>query len=96
MKVKPFLDECQRGLFATRAPRRPNPIGLSVVALLRRETNVLHVRGIDVLDRTPLLDIKPYVPAFDAPQTVRVGWLEGKTGDLAAKRSDGRFRDVDQ
>jgi tRNA (Thr-GGU) A37 N-methylase len=57
---------------------------------------VLHVRGIDVLDRTPLLDIKPYVPAFDAPQAVRVGWLEGKTGDLAAKRSDGRFRDVDQ
>jgi tRNA-Thr(GGU) m(6)t(6)A37 methyltransferase TsaA len=95
LKVKPFLDDRQRGLFATRAPRRPNPIGFSVVALLRREGNVLHVRGIDVVDRTPLLDIKPYVPGFDAPQAVRVGWLEGKTGDLSAKRSDGRFRDID-
>lgn len=91
LKVKPFLDDRQRGLFATRAPRRPNPIGLSVVSLERREDAVLYVGGIDVIDRTPLLDIKPYVPAFDAPRVTRVGWLEGKGSEAAVKRSDGRF-----
>jgi tRNA-Thr(GGU) m(6)t(6)A37 methyltransferase TsaA len=76
--VRPFLDEAYRGLFATRSPRRPNPIGLSVVTLLERRGNILCIGQVDALDGTPLLDIKPYVPAFDQPQGVRIGWLTGK------------------
>jgi tRNA-Thr(GGU) m(6)t(6)A37 methyltransferase TsaA len=76
LKVKPFLDDRQHGLFSTRYPRRPNPIGLSVVRLIGREGRILHIAGADVLDGTPLLDIKPYVPEFDAQADVRFGWLE--------------------
>jgi tRNA-Thr(GGU) m(6)t(6)A37 methyltransferase TsaA len=93
LKVIPFLDDQHRGLFATRAPRRPNPIGLSVVSLRERKGNVLHIGAIDVVDKTPLLDIKPYVPVFDAPTDIRTGWLEGKSAEAAAKRSDGRFQE---
>jgi len=78
LTVTPFLDDRPRGLFATRYPARPNQIGLSVVRLLRREGNILIVEGIDVLDGTPLLDIKPYVPEFAATKPVRKGWLERK------------------
>lgn len=78
LMVQPLLDQEPRGLFATRFPRRPNPIGLSVVRLIRREDRVLHVDGIDVLDGTPLLDIKPYVPPFDAFPDATMGWLEGR------------------
>jgi tRNA-Thr(GGU) m(6)t(6)A37 methyltransferase TsaA len=78
LKVTPFLDDKPKGLFATRYPRRPNPIGLSVVRLLRREGRTLHVDGIDVLDGTPLLDIKPYVPRFDAFPEATSGWLKGR------------------
>jgi tRNA-Thr(GGU) m(6)t(6)A37 methyltransferase TsaA len=78
LKVKPYLDDNLRGLFATRAPRRPNQIGLSVVKLLKRKGNILFIEGIDVLDGTPLLDIKPYVPDFHPKGEVNVGWLEGK------------------
>ena len=74
LSVKPFLDDQQRGLFATRYPYRPNPIGLSIVTLLDREENILTVQGIDVLDGTPLIDIKPYVPDFDVRTAVRTGW----------------------
>ena len=91
LKVVPFLDTVERGVFATRAPRRPNPIGLSVVRLDRIEGHVLHVDGVDVLDRTPLLDLKPYVPAFDGPEDCRTGWLEGVGGEVRERRSDGRF-----
>jgi len=79
LTVTPYLDSEPHGLFATRYPRRPNPIGLSVVRLVRREGNTLHVDGIDVLDGTPLLDIKPYVPPFDAFPEATMGWLEGRT-----------------
>ena len=90
--VTPYLDDTPRGLFATRAPRRPNPIGLSVVEVVSVAGNVLTVRGIDVLDGTPLLDIKPYAPAFDVPAgTVRSGWLEGRRQAVADTRSDDRF-----
>ena len=92
LKVKPFLDDRERGLFATRAPRRPNPIGISVVSLKSREDNILHVAGIDVLDGTPLLDIKPYVPAFDAPEVTAVGWFSGKEDQSRDMRSDERFK----
>lgn len=78
LEVTPFLDDRPKGLFATRYPRRPNALGLSIVRLVRREGRVLHVEGIDVLDGTPLLDLKPYVPAFDAFPEAEVGWLAGR------------------
>ena len=91
LKVVPFLDETPRGLFSTRAPRRPNPIGISIVGLEGVDGRVLHVDGVDVLDETPLLDIKPYVPAFDAPPRCRTGWLEESGETAREKRSDDRF-----
>jgi len=74
--VKPFLDTEMRGLFATRYPRRPNQIGITVVKLLSRKNNILVVKGIDIIDRTPLLDIKPYVSEFATKTNVRIGWLK--------------------
>jgi tRNA (adenine37-N6)-methyltransferase len=71
---KPPIDEKPHGVFATRSPRRPNPIGLTVVALLRRENGLLHVRGVDMLDQTPILDIKPYLSSIP-PEILRRGWL---------------------
>jgi tRNA (adenine37-N6)-methyltransferase len=79
LQVKPFLDDQEHGLFATRYPYRPNPIGISIVKLISRENNILTVEGIDTLDRTPLLDIKPYVPDFDLRTEVRVGWYETRS-----------------
>lgn len=76
--VKPFLDDRLRGLFATRAPKRINPIGLSVVKLLERRGNILKIAEVDMLDGTPLIDIKPYVPQFDQREDVRIGWLQDK------------------
>lgn len=90
--VTPFMDTAQRGVFATRAPRRPNPIGLSVVGLIKIEGNVLHVRNIDILDGTPLLDIKPYVPDFDYHRVTRFGWLEQVQGRVRKQKSDNRFK----
>ena len=78
LKVKPFLDDEVRGLFATRAPARPNPIGISVVRLVSIDNLKLHVQDIDIVDNTPLLDIKPYVPHFDARVSEKTGWLEKK------------------
>lgn len=93
LKVVPFLDAVPRGVFATRAPRRPNPIGLSVVRLAGIEESTLYILDVDVLDKTPLLDIKPYVPAFDTPEhPVRTGWLEAKGEDATQVRSDDRFQ----
>jgi tRNA (adenine37-N6)-methyltransferase len=76
--VKPFLDDQLHGLFATRYPYRPNPIGLSVVRLIAIQGNNLEVEGVDMLDGTPLLDIKPYVPDFDIRTDTRDGWYAGK------------------
>jgi tRNA-Thr(GGU) m(6)t(6)A37 methyltransferase TsaA len=87
--VTPYLDTVARGLFATRAPCRPNPIGLSAVRLLGIIGNILHVDGLDILDNTPLLDLKPYVPAFDAFEAKRIGWLGETAGNRAV--ADGRF-----
>jgi tRNA-Thr(GGU) m(6)t(6)A37 methyltransferase TsaA len=80
LKVKPFLDDELHGLFATRYPYHPNPLGLSVVRLLKREGNVLEVEGVDVLNGTPLLDIKPYIEDFDVRQNTRAGWYETCSG----------------
>jgi tRNA-Thr(GGU) m(6)t(6)A37 methyltransferase TsaA len=79
LQVKPFLDDQEHGIFATRYPYRPNPIGISIVKLLSRKENTLTVEGIDTLDGTPLLDIKPYVPDFDLRTDVRVGWYETRS-----------------
>ena len=91
LTVTPFMDTQPRGLFATRAPKRPNPIGLSVVRLVGVEGNIVTIENVDMLDGTPLLDIKPYVPEFDTPEVVRVGWLEQAGGKVQGKRSDERF-----
>lgn len=78
LRLKPFSGNRQRGLFATRAPRRPNQLGVSVVRLVKRRGNVLEVEGVDMLDQTPLLDIKPYIPERIPRRSVRIGWLQGK------------------
>ena len=91
LKVKPYMDDIEHGLFATRAPARPNPIGLSVVELIKIEKERLFVKGIDVIDGTPLLDIKPYVPEFDRRETIKIGWLENKIKKLAETKDDNRF-----
>lgn len=92
LRVTPFLDSEPRGIFATRAPARPNPIGLSVVKLLGIEGNTLRVENLDILDGTPLLDIKPYVPEFDYRPEARTGWLEQAQGKAREMKSDDRFR----
>ena len=79
LRVKPFLDHMERGLFATRYPARPNPIGLSIVGLKGIQDNTLSIIGVDVLDGTPLLDIKPYVPDFDVRLETRTGWYETRS-----------------
>lgn len=90
--VKPFLQDVDRGIFATRAPFRPNPIGLSLVRLLGREGNVLHVDGLDILDGTPLLDLKPYAPRFDAVDQVRGGWTDEVDAETARRRGLRGYR----
>ena len=79
LQVKPYLDDRKRGLFATRYPHRPNPIGLSIVRLISRKDNILKISEVDVLDNTPLIDIKPYMPEFDVRQDVRNGWYETRS-----------------
>jgi tRNA-Thr(GGU) m(6)t(6)A37 methyltransferase TsaA len=91
LRVIPFLDSEVRGVFATRAPSRPNPIGLSIVRLVRVDGCTLHLGNLDILDGTPLLDLKPYVPGFDQPTRARVGWLESREKSVRSRRSDSRF-----
>lgn len=92
LQVKPFLDNVNRGVFATRAPRRPNPVGLSVVRLVQVEGSVLHIEDVDIVDGTPLLDLKPYVPLFDIRQDVKTGWLADRGEGVFYTRADERFR----
>jgi tRNA (adenine37-N6)-methyltransferase len=89
LTVEPFREKTQRGLFSTRAPCRPNPIGLSPVRLLRIDANNLYVTDIDVLDGTPLLDIKPYIPEFDCFENSKCGWMQNLRGKIAP--ADDRF-----
>lgn len=91
LTVVPFMDEVTRGVFATRAPKRPNPIGISIVRLISVENNILTVENVDLLDGTPIIDIKPYVPVFDHHVAERVGWLTGCSDEIKTKRSDERF-----
>lgn len=89
--VKPFLDDEPRGVFATRAPRRPNAIGLSVVRLVAIDSTTLRVRDVEIVDGTPLLDLKPHIPEANPKGPYALGWLTGKTWKLASTRSDDRF-----
>ncbi len=91
LRVTPFMDKQTRGVFATRSPLRPNHIGISIVKLIRVEGNKLFVEGIDVLDETPLLDIKPYIEKFDAVQESVSGWQQASDEEIRKKRSDSRF-----
>jgi len=92
LQVVPFLDTEVRGLFATRAPRRPNAIGLSTVKLIRVTENIIEIENVDMLDGTPLLDIKPVVPGFAHFENPRFGWVEDAIDDVSHIRSDDRFR----
>jgi tRNA-Thr(GGU) m(6)t(6)A37 methyltransferase TsaA len=92
LEVKPFMDDHLHGVFATRAPKRPNPIGISVVKLVKVEGHILRVEDLDIVDGTPLLDIKPYVPEFDIQKVERTGWLSKRADKAHEVRADERFR----
>ena len=91
LKVKPYMDNNAHGVFAMRGPSRPNPIGISIVRLVRIEENILHIRDVDIVDGTPLLDIKPYVPEFDIREVEKTGWLDKNVYKLSSSKDDGRF-----
>lgn len=91
LEVVPFLDDTSHGVFATRAPARPNRLGLSIVQLLSVDGAVLHFAGNDMVDGTPVLDVKPYVPAFDVRTTDRIGWFAERLERLPSTRSDDRM-----
>jgi tRNA-Thr(GGU) m(6)t(6)A37 methyltransferase TsaA len=91
LEVKPFMDEETHGVFAVRAPARPNPIGISAVRLVEVKGCTLHIEDVDIVDGTPLLDIKPYVPDFDRRAAERIGWLSQRSRNVRQKRSDRRF-----
>lgn len=91
LRATPFVDTIERGIFSIRAPSRPNPIGMSIVQLVRIDGNVLHIRDLDILDGTPLLDIKPYIPKTDCNPDARIGWLEGKEKRFSTMKADDRF-----
>ncbi len=91
LTVVPFVDDQPHGVFATRAPSRPNGIGLSIVRVLARDGCQIRVVELDVLDGTPLLDIKPYVPYFDHRQSANSGWMKDPAGKQIAREADERF-----
>jgi tRNA-Thr(GGU) m(6)t(6)A37 methyltransferase TsaA len=91
LKVKPYMDTNFHGVFATRAPSRPNSIGISIVRLIKIKENILHIKDVDIVDGTPLLDIKPYVPEFAATETIKTGWLNDNVHKLDTSKDDGRF-----
>lgn len=91
LHVIPYLDTEKRGLFATRAPARPNPIGFSIVRLNKIEGNKLFIQDVDIIDGTPLLDIKPHVPEFINPESIKIGWLKDRINNLDQVKDDGRF-----
>jgi tRNA (Thr-GGU) A37 N-methylase len=90
--VKPPLQDIERGVFATREPSRPNAIGLSVVELLHRAGNILYLDRVDIFDRTPLLDIKPYISKWDQVETYGNGWLDEVDEETAGQRGERGYR----
>lgn len=95
LRVTPYLDDHEHGIFATRSPKRPNHLGLSVVRLDRIVENRVFITGVDMLDGSPVLDIKPFVPAFDAPKATRIGWLKDALSRNPVGLADKRFSDLD-
>ncbi len=91
LMVKPFLDDKLHGVFATRSPGRPNKLGISIVRLTGIENGILNIQDIDIVDGTPLLDIKPYVPKFDYRRNAKIGWFKDKINKLDSAKDDGRF-----
>lgn len=91
LEAKPFMDDEKHGIFAIRGPSRPNPVGLSIVRLIKVEGRFLHIQDVDMVDGTPLLDIKPYVPEFDTREVNKIGWLEKRVDKLPTQKDDGRF-----
>ena len=89
--TKPFLDETPRGVFSTRSPRRPNPVGLSIVRIKSISDNIIYIKDIDILDGTPLIDIKPFVSDIDNRTDTTRGWIDDKAVQFRVKRSDDRF-----
>jgi len=88
---EPFLDDKKHGVFAVRAPRRPNQVGLSIVRLIDIKGGILNIEDMDILDGTPLIDIKPYIPEIDCRKAERIGWLENKAKNFKVAESDERF-----
>jgi tRNA-Thr(GGU) m(6)t(6)A37 methyltransferase TsaA len=95
LRVIPFLDTQPRGLFATRAPSRPNPIGISMLRLTGIDGSLLRVMDVDILDGTPVLDIKPYIPDFDSFPEEKIGWMTNRSNGAARMISDDRFSPTD-
>ena len=91
LRVIPFMDIEPRGVFSTRSPLRPSHIGISITKIVSIEDNIVTVEGIDILDETPLLDIKPYIPQFDSVREVKTGWMNKSEDDVIRKHSDNRF-----
>ncbi|MEA1986717.1 MAG: tRNA (N6-threonylcarbamoyladenosine(37)-N6)-methyltransferase TrmO [Candidatus Marinimicrobia bacterium] len=91
LEVMPYMDDKLHGVFSTRAPSRPNNIGLSVVRLIKIEGNILHIKNIDMIEGTPLIDIKPFVSKFDNIDVEKIGWLENKIHKLSETKDDERF-----
>jgi tRNA (adenine37-N6)-methyltransferase len=91
LTVVPFLDTTEHGIFATRAPVRPNPVGLTVAKLIEIKGNLLSIEDLDMLDQTPLIDIKPCLPMIDNIQDIQIGWLSGKIENFEIEKSDDRF-----
>jgi len=91
LQVKPFLEDILHGVFAVRAPKRPNSIGFSIVKLIKVEGNILQIENVDILNETPLLDIKPYVPEFDCCPNAKSGWIDKHKESISNKKSDNRF-----
>ena len=94
LEVKPFMDINTHGIFATRSPKRPNRIGSSIVQIDKIKGNSVYVSNIDVLDGTPLLDIKPYVPQLyeDTIEELKIGWFEKNHNKAKSQKSDNRFK----
>ncbi|MCF7876333.1 tRNA (N6-threonylcarbamoyladenosine(37)-N6)-methyltransferase TrmO [Candidatus Bipolaricaulota bacterium] len=91
LKVKPYMDDEDHGVFATRGPARPNPVGISNVRLKKIEEGILYLEDVDILDGTPVLDVKPHVVEFDQPDVTNIGWLGENVHRLEESEDDGRF-----
>ena len=92
LRIKPYLSDEEHGIFATRAPHRPNKLGMSLVRLIKVEKNILYLRDVDILDGTPLIDIKPYIERFDSRKDAKSGWQDAVSDDVAAVRGLRKFK----